>query len=356
MFTTTHKYIDTSAKTRRTPLVAYENPKIKIINASGKRIKDKTIEQQKQAQQRIKSKIPPFFGWGPKLSKNIKALQKIKGEDLEKKSMIQTINLNTDDLTEFVRSRIQLCILAVSYNSRNGEARNSGWCERSPAPVKIRVNNDIKTYCNRGEVGMDWMKIILSDNSNTQYTVASFLMKSSIQKELFQQKLQTLTIHELTYWFAENVGGFALLKTPYAIEMHNQTVLNSVYIILTCTSQQFTFMDDGTEKRAVVLAPVLFNAISQFAKDLAYPLVSLRAADVDLINVYYNMKFRRSLNATDIDLNHDPEGDTSTTTIYPCDGHGEPLSREIHIKGKLKALPIVDQNVADDGYFMTRAV
>jgi len=367
MFSTTSKYIDTAALTRGNVLKEKQNVKLPGSQIAGKTKYKKrplfpkemnaSIQTQMQTQLNKKS-LKIFKGWNKELSKKIKALPGTKGENILE---IDFITLSEQDLNDTVRSHIRECVLAVS---KNENAPNFGWCERRPTSVNYINKNGSNDYCNEGNVGDEWMEDELNKIDETKFNEACFLVRTTVNKQQFLKNFSnaTISLRELTYWFAIHVAGFALLKVPYLVKdpvnsLGTNVNISSVYIILTCTSQQFTFRIDQKETRAVVLSPVLFNGINEIAKNNNIRLLSLRAATPPLINVYYGSGFRRSLDATDLVKYTEGDNTCYTMMLPSCDKTKD--LKHIHkmiIKGGTKQLPNVDTDVENNGYFMTRAV
>lgn len=367
MFSTTSKYIDTAALTRGSVLRETQNVKLPSSQIAGKTKSIRKPAFPKETNASIKTQmetllnknsIQKFKGWNKDLSKKIKALPGTTGENI---SEIDFITLSEQDLNDIVRSNIRECVLAVS---KNKNAPNFGWCERRPTPVKYITKDGENDYCDEGDVGDKWMKIELEKMDATKYNEACFLVRKPVNKQQFLENFSNASINlrKLTYWFAMNVAGFALLKVPYLVKdpvnsLGTNLNISSVYIILTCTSQQFIFTIDQKENRAVLLSPVLFDGINELAKKKHIHLLSLRAATEPLINVYNGSGFRRSLDASD--LKNYPEGDDTcfTLTLPACDKNKNlKHDHKMIIKGGTEELPYADIDVENNGFFMTRAV
>lgn len=355
MFSSTRKYNDTAVATRRTPL-SEKNRGISSTNSASTKttIKKTPAILKEKLKQRNANKLYRYHGWSSNVVKKIKDLPKIIGDKLKSENRIEIVTLDTNDLTASTRCSIKDCIQAISLNNKDPTS-TSGWCERRPAQFDIPGHSE--KFCTEMVIGDKFEKNVLEDESANRYNVAIFIVRSSTDpgvttKEMFLQKMRELNAHDLTYWFATDVCGFALLNDLYQIKT-NKGTWNSVYIILTCTSQDTTFTINGQDYRATLLGSALFNAVYERARQKGYDIVSLRAASQRLISIYHDMGFKRSINAK---LYAERGNEDVQEIAYDCEGKGKEAKHTITIPGGVTPLQDVDKDVVDDGYFMTREV
>jgi len=262
--------------------------------------------------------------------------------------------LPTDDKKSTIGKQLGVCLLSIHENLKE---EGTGWCERNVKPFfQKNAAGKIIQYCTtKDAVGILWAKDVIKNkkyNSVCLGILTNETLTPDEAKDIFLSEMKKMNLSILTHWFADNIIGYALLTTPYKVK----GVSDSIYIVLTCTSQDATVSYPEGEKMVVGTGPVMFNVISGYAYDLGYKLVSLRAATALLINVYIPYGFHRSLNGRQKrSKDGKPLGNKVDFSVYRCD---DPTKTTIildkWINESTDTLRDVDTDIGNDGYFMTR--
>lgn len=194
------------------------------------------------------------------------------------------------------------------------------------------------------------------DASRALFDEFAILLTEGETLDDFLDVLTTQSAAEYTHYFAIYGAAYALLNVPYTVKAPTGDIA-SVYINVICSSQNTTVHDDSAG--AVIVkggGGHLIQQIIKNARERGFPLVSLRAASIDLIPQYTKMGFHRSLNAC---VESPPSKEVYKLPYLSSSKNKEAATYSIEAESAhpLDPMDSLDpQTLKDQGYFMTYCV